>query len=434
MRVRNSIGITNNKISHPHVAVFDVIEGDFSEVPEDCPATTTCPVVCVANVTACPTVCEDGLKLCMTGNCEQDCTFWDNGNLENPCTCDAVPIACPKLVDLYTTCFDRFESFYDENTQCLKVQDDSLNRLSFIGPWFLACYFEIVAVSVFVVAWCFWNQKVSPVASSTTHVEIANEGSCGAWMQTGYKTHVIGSFIYVLVMFTFAAIQFLLLILTIFFYVQQGAITRWPPVFEDVVQVLKAFEIVWMVGIVWCFAFRYPSTGARALFLRRCEMSQATHVVVEAPIKSFCNNKGPSSVARIALMMWAPFDCFLRAIFSYPYNRPGLETILCRIDMDLETGTRSILHRMRRYVYDNETGGFAPSYVSVGTTLGDLLDQIDGLSLEEANLRRGKRGPNTIPVPKPTILRSIITEFSKSFYLYQNFMVWSWFSFWNYSL
>jgi hypothetical protein len=131
-------------------------------------------------------------------------------------------------------------------------------------------------------------------------------------------------------------------------------------------------------------------------------------------------------------MAWAPVDCVFRAIFSYQYDRPGMETMLCPVEKDDQTGTLSILHRMRRYVYDEESSGFVPCIMSVGTTLGGMLDQIEGLSLSEADLRRRRQGPNVIPMSKPTILGSIQKEFSKTYYLYQNFMVWSWANFFYY--
>jgi hypothetical protein len=407
------------------------VPGDFNEVPDACPATTTCPAVCVANETECPTSdCEEGLTLCVTGNCEVDCTYHDE-ELESPCACDDLPVACLKVVDFYPVCFERFQEFYDSNTACVDAQEEAIPLLSFTSPWFLVCYFGISVVTVLVVVWCFFNQKIFPVPSSTMSMEAANDVSSGAWSQTGYKRDIIGYLIYALVLLTFVTIQFLLFLLTIFYYMQQEAITKWAPIFYDEVQVLKAFEIVWMVGFVWCMAFRYPSS-VHDLFLRRCDLSRATHVAVVAPIKSIDVTEVAGVGDRFADMLWSYFDCFLRAVFSYPYGHPGMETVFCPIGNDMATGMRSILHRMRRYVYDNEKGCFVPCYTSVGTTLGEFLDQVGGLSLHEASHRRGRLGPNVIPMPKPTILGSIYKEFSKTFYLYQNFMVWSWAPFWYY--
>ena len=44
----------------------------------------------------------------------------------------------------------------------------------------------------------------------------------------------------------------------------------------------------------------------------------------------------------------------------------------------------------------------------------------------EASMRRGIVGPNVLDLKKPTIITSIANEFSKPFYLYQNFLVWTW--------
>jgi hypothetical protein len=104
------------------------------------------------------------------------------------------------------------------------------------------------------------------------------------------------------------------------------------------------------------------------------------------------------------------------------------------VEIDGVTGTRSILHRMRRYVYDDETEGFVPGVFSVGTTIGDLIDQKGGLSLDIALERRGLAGPNVIPLERPTILGSIYKEFCKTFYIYQSYMVWTWFNFFYYDM
>jgi hypothetical protein len=94
----------------------------------------------------------------------------------------------------------------------------------------------------------------------------ANKATAGEWTQTGYRATLVGTAIYILVTFTLWLFQFLLFITTLFYYMQQGQINRWSPVFENEIQVLMVFAIVWMVGVVWSLAFRYPSTGIRALF------------------------------------------------------------------------------------------------------------------------------------------------------------------------
>lgn len=412
--------------------------GDFAEdVPLECPATTTCPVICVANVSDCPTNCDAGLTLCKTGHCQPNCDDDNDDRSDNPCLCEQLNVACAKTVDLYPVCNERFQQFYDNNTECVDGQIDFVELISFAGPWFLVCYIGFGGLAILVVVWCFLNQKVFPVKSSTMPLKAAKAAKQElneVWSQTGYKTTILGTTIYILVEFSFLAIQFLLLLTTLFYYMQQGAI-NWPPVFHDEVQVLKSFQIVWMSGFLWSFAFRYPSTGTKSLFLRRCDLSEATHVAVVAPIK-LCHRNGnvQSFVGRAASMIWEPIDFVCRFYFSFPYDKPGTETIFCPIATDLPTGTRSVLHRMRHYVYDEEVKSFAPLALNVGRTVGDLLGQSNGLSQEEANRRRGTYGPNIIPLTKPTVLGSLYKELRKPFYLYQNFMVWTWANFFYYDM
>jgi hypothetical protein len=65
--------------------------------------------------------------------------------------------------------------------------------------------------------------------------------------------------------------------------------------------------------------------------------------------------------------------------------------------------------------------------ITEGATIGDWLDKDTmhkGLTGNEATQRLGVVGPNILDLKKPTVLGCIIREFSKPFYLYQNFMVW----------
>ena len=224
-------------------------------------------------------------------------------------------------------------------------------------------------------------------------------------------------------------IQFLLFLLTIFYYMQQEAITRWAPVFLDEVQVLMAFEIVWMVSFPWCFSFKYPAS-IESLFLRRCDLKNATHVAVVAPTKAVDVSLVPGAGEKLARLLWAPFDFALMFFFSYPYATSGSVTMFCEVEDD---GLhRSFYHRMKRYVYNAETDGYVPGTMNVGSTFADFLSQMNGLSSDEVAARCGLAGPNVIKIKEPTIRGSIIREFSKTFYLYQTFMVWTWAPYWYY--
>ena len=410
-----------------------VRSGDFAEdLPFDCPATTTCPVVCVADVANCPTACDEGLNLCLSGHCAVDCTEFDT--FESPCSCGDFVVTCPKVIDLFDSCFERFQTpYYDEVTACEEAAEEAIPLLSWSGPWFLACYIGLATVSVLVMGWCYFNQKLCPVSTSMKPLMASMENSTGSWSQTGYKTHPVGSFLFFLVTASYVGIQILMFYLVIMYYVQQEAITRFPVHFQSDVQVLKAFEVVWMIGLVWCLALRYPDTGMYNLFLRRCEIEDATHIAVVSPKKSIEDATAmPSFYGQVLSMMFLPFDFFLRLIFSHPYGIPGYDTTFCPVGTDSTSGTRSILHRMRRYVYNQETGGFVPFTFNVGTTFGELLDQAGGLTKKEALLRRSLAGPNVIALPKPTFFGCLMNEFSKAFYIYQNFILWAYANFFYY--
>jgi hypothetical protein len=420
--------------------------GDYAEDPDECPVTTTCPVVCVASVAECPPSCNNGETLCAeTGQCGWNCgnsstLSWNESSAL--CACTTRPVACPRVVDLYPSCLERFQSHYDANQECIDAETTIPEKLSFAGPWFVACYAYYGGLAVAVVVWCWYNQVLVPVSGSTVPLVAAQQASttntAGVWTQTGYKIELLGSILETLVQLSFALIQFLLLLTTLFYYMQQEAITRWKPVFKDDVQALSAFIIVWMVGIVWCFAFRYPSTGVQSLFFRRCKLSEAAIVAVVAPIQTIggtsrsTDSQQSTFLSQVATSVWTPLDSIMRTVFSYPYDQPGLETVFCPVRLEPETGTRSFLHRMRRYVYDEATNCFIPCVMTVGSTFGDFVKQKGGLTREEASQRLGRQGPNMIPLPEPSVFGSLEKEFRKSFYIYQNFVLWAYANFWFY--
>jgi hypothetical protein len=303
--------------------------------------------------------------------------------------------------------------------------------VSLQGPVFILVYSWISVVTCGVIAWCFFNQKLFPVHSSMKPLKSCSNEDDSYCTHTAYKSNLIGTFIHYMVLLTLIGIQFLLLILSIFYYIQQEAITRWPPVFQDEVQVLLVFQIVWFVGLIWSFIFQYP-TSVQSLFLRRCTFQDATHIAVTAPTKAFELKSIPGTGDKIVRMVWFPVNALLRLIFSYPHSDPDFVTTICRVHIHMQTGRKYFYHRMRRYTYDEETNSFSHVFFDTGSTIGDLLSQIGGLQLDEVIQRQSLVGPNVISLPKPTLLGSIKNEFGKPYYLYQNFILWSWAPYWYY--
>jgi hypothetical protein len=214
-------------------------------VPESCPATTTCPVVCAEEESLCPTACKDGLSLCADGSCSVSC----DSSIESPCACETRPFACAKVNDYYPNCTTSYAYEYAAYTDCIANQEEALPQVSFTGPVFLFCYFYISGVTLLVIVWCFYNQKVCPIPESvksltpTSMITTTVNGEQQEWTQTGYKKNLVGTIIKFLVWTNLWGIQFLLALTTILYYQQQGAILiSSPPVFHDAVQVLLAFQ------------------------------------------------------------------------------------------------------------------------------------------------------------------------------------------------
>jgi len=124
IRRHDSNSSSNNNIMHEHLPLSPPIDlhphlyrslafGDFADPTFSCPATTTCPVVCVASLADCPAdaLCpgthpDDGApsspssssrqyQLCNDGSCA-DLTAGQTCDpaSESPCDCDALRFAC----------------------------------------------------------------------------------------------------------------------------------------------------------------------------------------------------------------------------------------------------------------------------------------------------------------------------------------------------
>mmetsp|Transcript_27001 Transcript_27001/g.43846 ORF Transcript_27001/g.43846 Transcript_27001/m.43846 type:complete len:192 (-) Transcript_27001:458-1033(-) len=191
-----------------------------------------------------------------------------------------------------------------------------------------------------------------------------------------------------------------------------------------------------MVGIVWCFFIKYP-TSVHSLFLRRCLFDEASYVAVRAPICSVVTHDKTMWITR---KLSGVSSCF-HSVMSFLYSDASLnaqgsnQVIFCPVRIDLATGSRYFYFRMRRYTYDGKTERFVLGCwdVTEDSTIGHWTDKdfmYKGISKDEATNRLGFVGPNVLDLKKPFILKSIINEFSKPFYLYQNFMVWTWFPYW----
>lgn len=335
--------------------------GDFVDPTFECPALTTCVQVCVADVTGCPTemLCGSNDSLCVDGSCATEC---DEG-LETPCEYECASVACNKVVDYYDACGEKYAPLYDFEAEC--GEEESAPALfSWNEPAFIFLYCWISFVTVLILAWCFFNQKLAPVVDSTMPLE---DGEIPK-TQTGYKTGIVGGIVYAFAVLTLLGFQILLATTTILYYIQQEAITRWQTVFEDEEQVLLAFEITWCLGLFWTFALKWPYS-IRSLFFRRCVLRQADYVAVFVPEEETKDLKRDSnSIATLKRFLTSTFDVvdgFMAFLFSGMSHRKLRGSYqYCRVQAD-DDGSRYFFFNFRRYNLDFETGVYIPGGTSM---------------------------------------------------------------------
>jgi magnesium-transporting ATPase (P-type) len=100
---------------------------------------------------------------------------------------------------------------------------------------------------------------------------------------------------------------------------------------------------------------------------------------------------------------------------------------LCVVQID-DAGTRYFVFNFRRYHFDadQQGGKFVPGNIQVASTISDIVKASNGLNDVDVITRRRTVGDNSIEMPQPYLRDILIQEFSKPFYTYQNFMLWTW--------
>lgn len=247
--------------------------GDYVDPTFNCPATTTCGRVCVANVTDCPAemLCGVGEQLCLDGSCAAVCPDMDEES--SPCAFACAPVACAKVIDNYDNCKSKYGPWYDAEAACGKEEAaETIHLWNFTEAGFVFFYSWILVVTALVYGWCAFNQRIAPVEGSTKSLELnfskSGEKELSQGWQTGYKIHPVGAVINVLTFLTLFGIQGLLAWLTIQYYVQQELFTNFRRVFDDEAQVLKAFIVTWCKSMNhwYCFKMQFTSNHFTVVF------------------------------------------------------------------------------------------------------------------------------------------------------------------------
>jgi Cation transporter/ATPase, N-terminus len=210
--------------------------------------------------------------------------------------------------------------------------------------------------------------------------------------------------------------------------------------FSDVEQVLKVFIVCWSMGFVWFFALKWPYS-IQSLFLRRCLLCEATFVGIfmkrtDKTAPTDIKMKGGCSAAYefLSLLFARAFD-FIQTFFSLLFSdrdcfhtNPDGTYQICPVKRSYSDDSRYFILTFRRYNFDNEASKFVAGKFEVGETIEDLQNAGSndvGLAAHDVKHRLRLVGPNSIEVPKPNFFKILTEEFSKAFYTFQLFMVFS---------
>ncbi|CAB9522557.1 Probable cation-transporting ATPase 13A4 [Seminavis robusta] len=447
--------------------------GDTVDPTFNCPALTTCAQVCVATVDDCPSemACPNfNETLCADGSCASVCD--DDEELETPCAFDCAPVACHRIDDTFDQCQEKYGHLYDNETNCGELESlYETELLTFTEPAYIVGYVWASAVTLFMLLWCAVNQRLLPVQGSTQTLQVdakvTNTNTDTTCTQTGYKIHPIGLLLFVLVCLTFWGWSACMIFLTLQYYKwnEQWQVDGLKLHFEDEEQLLKTFIIVWGVGFAWCFALKWPYSIS-SLFLRRCNLRDATHVAVFLKQKQEMKETAQltstwSKIKKGFETLFAGINSAMAFVFSdvdAPLRNQGIYQY-CKVQKDPTTGTRSFVFLLRRYnlvdrkdattmdkteeeeeeTEDAENANtqtsqnemiFLPGSWTVGETLGDIArkgDTESGLSEDQVAERYQVIGRNIIEMEQPSFWKVLGEEFNKPFYTYQLYMVWTWF-------
>jgi len=419
--------------------------GDYVDPTFNCPAMTTCRQVCVATASDCPASmqCSGNETLCADGICAPFCT----GNEVSPCEYKCAPFACPKVIDTTNNCTALYGDYYAAETACGEEETATETKLwGFNEPGFIFIYSWISGVTLLMLAWCAYNQRIAPVEGSTQSLELSfsteGEKNLSRGYQTGYRFDLVGMFANIVTVATLVGIQVLLAFLTIQYYVQQELITGMNLVFEDEVQVLVAFELTWVIGFMWTFALKFPHS-VRSMFLRRCLLGDATHVAIAVtdPRGDINDITFQQNYIQGLRNFFSSFFSVVHDVMTFlfsdknsfgsPRSSNGHFEIV-RVLRDPDDGTKYFVFRFRRYNLTMDR--FVPGSLNKFNYIKDIVkaDSTKGLSTSQVIEHRGAVGDNQISMKKPFFLRSLKNEISKPFYTYQIFMIWSWFPMWYY--
>lgn len=117
-------------------------------------------------------------------------------------------------------------------------------------------------------------------------------------------------------------------------------------------------------------------------------------------------------------------DNMMKFIFSeVEHDIPGKMEFVPVLN---DKGTRYLDFRLRRYYFDKASNSFVPSEIDVGGNARQLFSMKGGLTTEQVNDKEARFGLNVVSIAPPVVAKILLNEFNRVFYVYQNFMAWTW--------
>lgn len=236
--------------------------------------------------------------------------------------------------------------------------------------------------------------------------------------QSGYKNHYLGECIFLLLCLSSTAIVAVLLWFVREYY-------RLGPEYDRTQ--LAAFFLCWFhFANAWFITLMLAGSRIRLWFRIRTPLRGAQYVKMWVPGKQVVFMKETGCAAKLSEL--------IKSIGRRLLGKPGLAET-CKVDQLSNiaggmAGNPFVYYQMQRYIYDHDQDVFSVPEIEIGQTYEDFF-QSQGLTDYQAEQRAELVGPNSIMIPIPSLVGFISMEFCTFFYLYQAFILLSWF-FWDY--
>jgi hypothetical protein len=445
--------------------------GDYADPSFDCPARTTCPVVCVATPDDCPDelACNtDEPELCADGACAPSgqCRN-DVSQTNHPCaSCPSLPVACAKVVQTYDSCLTDYAPYYEAARTCADDAADGFNASDDERGFRPAARFALVwatLVTAATLAWCAWNQRVGAAPAARIVVGHGNEDDI--MTVVAYRHCAVGRLLFHATRATLALWVVVLTYFTVEYYrIDTGGAgggARQPVLAEEERDALRNFIGLWSVGLVWSVGFLQWPTRWESLFWRRTTLAGAPTVVAILHERSSeeDDNRNVKTLEEQQHHHHHPFAFFggacgwgtwiarirrLRACANAVMTAAlsdvdGLHTragannnvtlAFCPVRQHAD-GSLFVVFELRRYNLVDDANGAGTLVPATCTpplvTIGDFLSSQGGLDAVRVRQRLHQVGPNSVDLPKPSFAAALHDEISQPFYTYQLFMIFTW--------